>query len=134
MQHPERIPNGSRRKRDSICFHKKGSSGIWSDANRRYCPTLIQKQLKHRIYFPSRKNWKIGRLLKQEGTWVRWNRCTRDRILFGNENQEVKKIVFVKALSGILSLHIPDEPPKVVLLYRRVASFWRNLPIFQFFQ
>ena len=23
---------------------------------------------------------------------------------------------------------------KVVLLYRRVASFWRNLPIFQFFQ
>lgn len=31
-------------------------------------------------------------ILKQEGTWVRWNRCTRDRILFGNENQEVKKI------------------------------------------
>ena len=30
--------------------------------------------------------------LKDEGTWVRWNRCTRDRILFGNENQEVKKI------------------------------------------
>ena len=30
--------------------------------------------------------------LKNEGTWVRWNRCTRDRILFGNENQEVKKI------------------------------------------
>lgn len=25
-------------------------------------------------------------ILKQEGTWVRWNRCTRDRILFGNEN------------------------------------------------
>lgn len=31
-------------------------------------------------------------ILKQEGTWVRWNRCTRDRILFGDENQEVKKI------------------------------------------
>ena len=31
-------------------------------------------------------------ILKQEGTWVRWNRCTRDRILFGNENQEVTKI------------------------------------------
>lgn len=31
-------------------------------------------------------------ILKQEGTWVRWNRGTRDRILFGNENQEVKKI------------------------------------------
>ena len=26
-------------------------------------------------------------ILKQEGTWVRWNRCTRDRILFGNEKQ-----------------------------------------------
>ena len=27
-------------------------------------------------------------ILKQEGTWVRWNRCTRDRILFGNENHK----------------------------------------------
>ena len=25
--------------------------------------------------------------LKNEGTWVRWNRCTRDRILFGNETR-----------------------------------------------
>ena len=31
-------------------------------------------------------------ILKQEGTWVRWDCCTRDRILFGNENQEVTKI------------------------------------------
>ena len=30
--------------------------------------------------------------LKEEGTWVRWNRCTRDRVLYGNEDQEVKKI------------------------------------------
>ena len=32
--------------------------------------------------------WDVIEILKQEGTWVRWNRCTRDRILFGNENQE----------------------------------------------
>ena len=31
-------------------------------------------------------------ILKQEGTWVRWNRCTRDRILFGDVDQEIKKI------------------------------------------
>ena len=30
--------------------------------------------------------------LKDEGTWVRWNRCTRDRVLFGDDDQEVKKI------------------------------------------
>ena len=30
--------------------------------------------------------------LKQEGTWVHWNRCTRDRVLYGDEDQEVKKI------------------------------------------
>lgn len=30
--------------------------------------------------------------LKDEGTWVRWNRCTRDRVLFGDADQEVKKI------------------------------------------
>lgn len=30
--------------------------------------------------------------LKEEGTWVRWNRCTRDRVLFGDDDQEVKKI------------------------------------------
>lgn len=30
--------------------------------------------------------------LKEEGTWVRWNRCTRDRVLFGDADQEVKKI------------------------------------------
>ena len=30
--------------------------------------------------------------LKNEGTWVRWNRCTRDRVLFGDDDQEVKKI------------------------------------------
>ena len=30
--------------------------------------------------------------LKSEGTWVRWNRCTRDRVLFGDDDQEVKKI------------------------------------------
>lgn len=31
-------------------------------------------------------------ILKEEGTWVRWNRCTRDRVLFGDDDQEVKKI------------------------------------------
>ena len=30
--------------------------------------------------------------LKEEGTWVRWNRCTRDRVLLGDDDQEVKKI------------------------------------------
>ena len=30
--------------------------------------------------------------LKEEGPWVRWNRCTRDRVLFGDDDQEVKKI------------------------------------------
>lgn len=24
--------------------------------------------------------------LKEEGTWVCWNRCTRDRVLFGDDD------------------------------------------------
>lgn len=31
-------------------------------------------------------------ILEKEGTWVQWNRSTRDRIMYGDENQEVKKI------------------------------------------
>ena len=29
--------------------------------------------------------------LKDEGTWVRWNRCTRDRVLFRSEERRVGK-------------------------------------------
>ena len=30
-------------------------------------------------------------ILKQEGTWVRWNRCTRDRVLFGDDESRSKE-------------------------------------------
>lgn len=31
-------------------------------------------------------------LLEKEGTWVKWNRKTRDHVLFGDDNQEIKRI------------------------------------------
>ena len=61
-------------------------------------------------------------ILKQEGTWVRWNRCTRDRILFGNENQEVTKIgvcwvatnkVIEKALEKGINFIISSMSPRL---------------------
>lgn len=61
-------------------------------------------------------------ILKQEGTWVRWNRCTRDRILFGNENQEVTKIgvcwvatnkVIEKALEKGINFIISSISPRL---------------------
>ena len=54
-------------------------------------------------------------ILKEEGTWVRWNRCTRDRVLFGDDDQEVKKIgvcwvatnkVIEQALEKLSLIHI----------------------------
>ena len=64
----------------------------------------------------------VVEILKQEGTWVRWNRCTRDRILFGNENQEVKKIgvcwvatnkVIEKALEKGINFIISSISPRL---------------------
>lgn len=34
----------------------------------------------------------VIKILEKEGTWVKWNRRTRDHVLYGDANQEVKKI------------------------------------------